>query len=113
VSKKNPKVKVALKYCGSCNPRVDLSRIARHLVKVAEERGDFKLVPLSENDIDVVVILCGCPRACGNKEEVRARAKRSLFTAGESVNRRAVPETQLPLAVELELGKILDSRTII
>ena len=109
MSKKNPKVKVALKYCGSCNPRVDLSRIARHLVKVAEERGDFKLVPLSENAPDVVVILCGCPRACGNKEEVRARARRSLFTAGESVNRRAVPETQLPMAVVQELGKILDS----
>jgi len=108
VSKNSRKVKVALKYCGSCNPRVDLSRIARHLTKVAEERGDFQLVPLSEN-IDVVVILCGCPRACGNKEEVRARAKRSLFTAGESVNRRAVPETQLPIAVEQELSKILDS----
>ena len=109
MSKKNPKVKVALKYCGSCNPRVGLSRIARHLTKVAEERGDFQIVPLSENDIDVVVILCGCPRACGNKEEVRARAKRSLFTAGESVNRQAVPETQLPMAVVQELGKILDS----
>jgi hypothetical protein len=107
VSKNSRQVKVALKYCGSCNPRVDLSRIARHLAKVAEERGDFRLVPLSENDIDVVVILCGCPRACGNKEEVRARAKRSLFTAGESVNRRAMPETQLPMAVEQELGKIL------
>jgi hypothetical protein len=109
VSKDSRKVKVALKYCGSCNPRVDLSRIARHLAKVAEERGDFQLVPLSENDIDMVVILCGCPRACGNKEEVRARAKRSLFTAGESVNRQAVPETQLPMAVEQELVRILDS----
>ena len=109
MSKNSRQVKVALKYCGSCNPRVDLSRIARHLAKVAEERGDFQIVPLSENDIDVVVILCGCPRACGNKEEVRARAKRSLFTAGESVNRQAVPETQLPMAVEQELGKILDS----
>jgi len=109
VSKNSRQVKVALKYCGSCNPRVDLSRIARHLAKVAEERGDFQIVPLSENDIDVVVILCGCPRACGNKEEVRARAKRSLFTAGESVNRQAVPETQLPMAVEQELVKILDS----
>jgi len=57
----------------------------------------------------VVVILCGCPRACGNKKEVRARAKRSLFTAGESVNRQAVPETQLPIAVEQELVRILDS----
>jgi sulfite reductase beta subunit-like hemoprotein len=87
---------------------VDLSRIARHLAKVAEERGDFQLVPLSEN-IDVVIILCGCPRACGNKEEVRARAKWNLLTAGESVNRRAVPETQLPTVVEQELDKILDS----
>jgi sulfite reductase beta subunit-like hemoprotein len=88
---------------------VDLRRIASHLAKVAEERGDFKLVPLSENDIDVVVILCGCPRACGNKEEVRARAKRSLYTAGETVNRRAVPEIDLPMVVEQELSKILDS----
>jgi hypothetical protein len=109
VSKKSRQVKVALKYCGSCNPRVDLRRIARHLAKVAEERGGFQLVPLSENDIDVVVILCGCPRACGNKAEVRARAKQSLFTAGESVNRRAVPESQLPTEVEQELIKILNS----
>ena len=109
MSKNRRKVKVTLKYCGSCNPRVDLSRIARHLAKVAEEVGDFQLVPLSENDIDVVVILCGCPRACGNKKEVRARAKRSLLTAGECVNGRAVPETQLPTVLEQELHKILDS----
>lgn len=109
MSKKHRQVKVALKYCGSCNPRVDLSRIARHLAKVAGERGDFKLVPLSDSDIDVVVILCGCPRACGNKEEVRARAKRSLVTAGESVNKRDVPETDLPMIVEQELSRILDS----
>jgi hypothetical protein len=84
-----------------------LRRIARHLAGVAEERGDFELVPLSETDIDVVVILCGCPRACGNKEEVRARARRCLVTAGESVNGRAVPEAELPTAVEQELVKIL------
>lgn len=107
--KNNRQFKVALKYCGSCNPRVDLRRIARHLAKMADERGDFQLVPLSENDIDVVVILCGCPRACGNKEEVKARAKRSLVTAGESVNRRPVSESELPLTVETELLKILNS----
>jgi sulfite reductase beta subunit-like hemoprotein len=108
VSKNSRKVKIALKYCGSCNPHVDLTRIARHLAKVAEERGGFQLVPLSEDDIDVVVILCGCPRACGNKEEFRARAKRSLVVAGESLCGRAVPEACLPSAVEQELSKILD-----
>jgi sulfite reductase beta subunit-like hemoprotein len=108
VSKDSRKVKVALKYCGSCNPHVDLSRIARHLAKVAEERGGFQLVPLPEDDIDVVVILCGCPRACGNKGEVRARAKQSLIIAGESLGGRAVPEACLPSAAEQELSKILD-----
>ncbi|MBC8274598.1 MAG: hypothetical protein H8E40_06495 [Chloroflexi bacterium] len=107
--KNSHKVKLALKYCGSCNPHVDLTRIARHLTKVAEARGDFQLVPLPEDGIDVVVILCGCPRACGNKAEVRARAGQSLLTAGESVNGRHVPEAHLPSTVEQELIKILDS----
>jgi len=82
---------------------------------VAEQIGDFQLVPLSEEDVDIVVILCGCPRACGNKEEVRARAKQSLVIAGESLSGRAVPEEYLPSAVERELTSILiqskDSRT--
>jgi len=107
--KNSRKVKVALKYCGSCNPHVDLTRIARHLAKVAEERGNFQLVPLSEDGINVVVILCGCPRTCGNKAEVRARANQSLLTAGESINGRPVPEAHLPSAVEQELIKILGS----
>jgi hypothetical protein len=109
VSKKEHCARVALKYCGSCNPSVDLSRITRYLVKKAGERGNFELVPLSEKDIDVVVILCGCPRACGDKEEVRAMAKWTLLVCGESVNKRAVTESELPLAVEEELGKILNS----
>ncbi len=100
------KVKVALKYCGSCNPLVDLTRVARHLAQVAEQRGNFKLVPISEEDVDVVVILCGCPRACGNTAESRARAKRSLVVAGESLRGKTVPEEHLPSAVEQELIKI-------
>lgn len=109
VSKDSRKVKVALKYCGSCNPHVDLTKIARHLAKVVVEQRYFQLVPLSEDDIDVVVILCGCPRACGNKEEIRAKAKQSLVVAGESLDGRAVSEANLPSTVEQKLSEILDS----
>jgi hypothetical protein len=90
---------------------VDLTRIAHHLSRVSEKHRVFHLVPLSENDIDVVVILCGCPRACGNKAEVRARADKSLLTAGESINGRHVSEAHLPSAVEQELVKILHNLT--
>ena len=108
MSQHSGKIRVALKYCGSCNPYVNLSRIARHLAQLAERRGDFQLVSLSEDDISVVVILCGCPRACGNKEEVRARAKQRLVIAGESLGGKPVPERCLPTAVEQELIEILE-----
>ena len=109
LSQNSLKFKAALKYCGSCNPYVDLARIAQHLAKVAGDRGDFQLVPLSEDGIEVVVILCGCPRACGNKIDVKARGKQHLLVAGKSLGGRAVPEADLPFAVERELARILES----
>jgi len=108
LSEQSSKVKVALKYCGSCNPYVDLSRIAHHLAQAADRWADFELVPLSEKAIAVVVILCGCPRTCGDKEEVKARAAQSLVIAGESVGGKPVPEEHLPAATERELAKILE-----
>lgn len=86
---------------------MDLTGIARHLARVSELRGDFRLVPLSEEDIDVVVVLCGCLRACGNKEEVRTRAKHNIVIAGGSLGGRAVSEECLPSDIEKELTSIL------
>lgn len=110
--KQSPKFKVALKYCGCCNPYVDLSKIRSHLIQLAGKRGDFELVPLSESNIAIVVILCGCPRACGDKEEVRAGAERSLVVASKSVRGKPVPEESLPAAVEGELAEILEHLTV-
>lgn len=76
---------------------------------MAGERGDFELVSLSEKNIDVVIILCGCLRACGDKEEVRAKARQSLVIAGEYFNGTSVAETYLPAAVEQELTRILQT----
>ncbi len=101
------KVKVALKFCGCCNPQVDLGRIAGSLAKMAEERKEFQLVPLSENNIDVVVILCGCSRACGDKEEVKAKAGQNLVVAGERIGWEKVADEYLPAAAQGELERLL------
>lgn len=95
----NPIMKVALKYCGSCNPQVDLASIGRYLAEIVARQPDFELAPLSANDVDVVVILCGCPRACGNKPEVRARAKRYLlFSDGNLGDMASLKATLLTAA---------------
>ena len=101
------KAKVALKFCGCCNPQVDLSAVACHVAQMAEGQGKFTLVPLSEDNIDVVVILCGCPRACGNKEEVKAKARWALLLAGERLDGELLTERQLPSALQDKLERLI------
>ncbi|MDD4859695.1 MAG: hypothetical protein PHR56_05770 [Dehalococcoidales bacterium] len=107
MSQKASKTKVALKYCGSCNPNIDLNRAAQYLTELSHDRGDFELVSVSDSSIGVVVILCGCPRACGDKAEVRAIARQSLVVAGENVGGEPVMEKELNETIKQKLGKIL------
>lgn len=100
------KTRVALKFCGCCNPQVDLGKIARYLAQIAEAREEFQLVPLAQG-IDIAVILCGCPRACGNKEEVKAKARQTLVMAGERLDGELLAEEQLPIAVQDKLDRII------
>ncbi|MFC2040618.1 hypothetical protein ACFLTW_05600 [Chloroflexota bacterium] len=102
------KVKVSLRYCGSCNPHVDLGRIAHHLAGVANRRGDLLLVAGTEESVDIAVILCGCERSCGATKEAMDNAKFSIVVAGENLSATPVPEAQLPLIVEKELARIIE-----
>lgn len=104
------KFRVTLKYCGSCNPHVDLPRIARKLIEIAEKRQEIILLPFSEEHVDAVVILCGCPRACGNKDEVRNKARLSLVIAGESLDSVPIPEERLVMALEEKLTAAIDRK---
>ncbi len=93
------RVRVALKYCGSCNPLIDLSRTGNTLKEAIRKEAGLVLVPPENGNIDTVVILCGCARACGNKEETRARAARSIVVAGETVAMVPVAEKEIGAAV--------------
>lgn len=102
------KCKIALKFCGCCNPYVDLSQIAYHLRTAIESCDGFDLVPLASRDIDVVVILCGCPRACANRAENRTGRLATVVVAGESVDGEPIPESELGVAVGQKLAMVLD-----
>ena len=92
-------MKVALKYCGSCNPQVDLAQVGRQVTALAQQCG-WQLVALDKGvEPDVLVLLCGCPRTCINKEELYSRAKRIILVAGGRLGWRPVSEEELPSAV--------------
>ena len=88
-------MKVALKYCGSCNPQIELADSGHKIEEALQGAPDISLVSRRSKAIDVMVILCGCPRACGDKKRIRKRANHCIVVAGESVNLVPVAEKDL------------------
>ncbi|HEY81820.1 MAG TPA: hypothetical protein G4O01_00835 [Dehalococcoidia bacterium] len=97
------KIQVSVKYCGSCNPLIDLAKLGNALKEALSQDNDLTLVPPESARIDIMLILCGCPRACGNKEEIRARAARSIVVAGETVDLVPTPEKDISAAIMKKL----------
>ncbi|MFH1383203.1 MAG: hypothetical protein ABIH70_10020 [Chloroflexota bacterium] len=52
-------MRIAVKYCGACNPQVDLTQIGRDLTALVQAKR-WRLVSLEGNNPDVLVLLCGC-----------------------------------------------------
>jgi len=92
-------MRIALKYCGACNPEVDLSRIGRSLVELINEQGWQMVDPGEVTESDVLVLLCGCPRTCIDKEELRRLTRRVIVVAGKRLGWRPVSEEELPRAI--------------
>jgi len=92
-------MKVAFKYCGSCNPEIELSDVGHKIEEALQKAPDIKVVTRRSKLIDIMVILCGCPRACGNKKRVRKRADHCIVVSGEMVDLVPVAEKDLPAQV--------------
>ena len=97
------KLKATLKYCGSCNPLIDLIQIGNKLKEAIENAPELQLVSPDDDHIDVVVILCGCPRMCGNKESFRRLAKNFIVIAGGTVDLMQTAEKDIPEQVMQKL----------
>ncbi|MEE9365767.1 MAG: hypothetical protein V3W44_03675, partial [Dehalococcoidales bacterium] len=91
------------KYCGSCNPLIDLIQIGNKLKETIENAPELRLVSPDDDHIDVVVILCGCPRMCGNKESFRRLAKNFILIAGGTVDLMPTAEKDIPNQVMQKL----------
>lgn len=95
-------MKVAIKYCGSCNPHIGLARLGQRLAAFLRAEGQA-LSP--EENVDVIVILNGCRTACADRAEVRSMAGHAVVVAGTSVNGLEVAEADLVSAVSRALGQ--------
>jgi hypothetical protein len=59
-------VKVALKYCGGCDPAYDRVEYVSRIRSAAGEAIDW--VGADDPDHEAVLLVCGCSRACPAEE---------------------------------------------
>lgn len=57
-------MRVAVKFCGGCNPRFDRGAAAELLKKRLPE---LNFRPALEGEHDASLIICGCPAACASR----------------------------------------------
>ena len=88
--------KLAVKYCGGCNPSIDRTELVGKLaVLLAERDADWKLVTLKDNAYDAVLLVNGCPVGCVQKQFLN-ETRPVILVAGESVQRERAMEAALP-----------------
>ncbi|MEE8420878.1 MAG: hypothetical protein V3R92_05400, partial [Dehalococcoidales bacterium] len=76
------------------------------LLTAIEKEHDMEFVSTESNGNNTMFILCGCARACGNKIETRARAKRSILVAGETIDMTPVAEINISGTLTEKLRKV-------
>jgi 4-hydroxybutyrate CoA-transferase len=73
-------MRIAIKYCGGCNPRYDRSDVADRL---KNDLPQAQIVPAGETPADYVVVLCGCRSACAQHAHLGGLHGKSVLTCGE------------------------------
>jgi hypothetical protein len=63
-------------------------------------------VPFDSPGLDLLVILCGCRRACADEQEYKSLAKRHLIIAGESLDGSPQGEEQLACLISAEISRL-------
>ena len=83
-------IKVALKYCGHCNPNMDMDVI---LNNVKKSTPNVSYVTL-ENDYDIAFLVNGCNKKC-----IATNEQSSILITPNSVNGQKVKRAQVEKAV--------------
>jgi len=73
--------KIGIKYCGGCNPSYERVEMIQRVQSLLKDRFIFSVNDLQ--DLDVMVLVSGCPRACVNKNSNHPEVPSRLIV-GES-----------------------------
>ncbi|MEK6193181.1 MAG: hypothetical protein N2F24_02980 [Deltaproteobacteria bacterium] len=84
------KIKIAIKYCGGCNPEFDrMKAMAGMLERLAKT---VEVVPLDDERAEILVAVEGCPTACADLSGFKG--KKIIVLSSQEAVAGFVPELQ-------------------
>ena len=86
-------MRVGVKFCGNCNPLVDMGAVLRELSALSS---DVTFVPWNNGNYVVLLVLSSCGRDCATRP---AFAGPVIEVADLTVDRWPVAAEQLPAAI--------------
>jgi hypothetical protein len=87
-------MRIAVKYCGNCNPEINSPRIIDQWMRtVKDDEVVFQFE--GKEPVDLLIIMCGCKKACIDRPEIRAMGKRIILIRGRWVEGHGFPENEL------------------
>jgi hypothetical protein len=75
-------MRISFRYCGCCNPQLDLSQIEERLRQEGEEGGeDCVFLPPGEKT-DLCILLNACPVGCADAQHSGSAAVKRMVVRG-------------------------------
>lgn len=92
-------MKVGVKFCGNCNPHVDMPGLLKNLAAEAE---GVTFVRWEQGGYDILLVLSGCPADCAGRPDFAGRV---IIATSEAVDRWPTAADDLPAAILAALTK--------
>ncbi len=99
-------IRILIKYCGGCNPTIDRVKIVKLLM---EKLKDDAKVTSSRNNVDIVLLICGCPTSCINEPNF-AEKKDLIIVSGAGIDYTPVEEAKIPDLLAQEIKNLQKKR---
>ena len=94
ITEKSNPMRIVVKYCGNCNPEINSPRIIdQWMTTVKDDEVTFH--PEGERLVDLLIIICGCRKACVDRPEVREMGRQVIVIRGRWIGGLGVAESDL------------------
>ena len=92
-------MKVGVKFCGNCNPQVDMPELFKR--SLAQVVGITFVHWDDDKEYDVLLVLCSCPVDCATRPSFAGPV---IVATSEAVDRWPVTEEELSAAIRAALA---------